>query len=206
MKIWVTGAGGCLGSCVAKAVTARGYELLATTHWECPIEDLGCVTRIAQVAAPEVIINCAGALPGTFALDMVKVNSLGPYILSSLAMRGIRIVHMSTDCVFSGTRNVPHASDEAPDPTDLYGRSKLAGEVEAPNVLNVRGSFISKKAGFLRWLTHAEDEVEAWDQASWTGSTVEVVAEKLVELAEGELTGVVPVSYTHLTLPTTPYV
>lgn len=199
MKIWVTGCNGSLGSRVAKAVTARGHELLSTTHWECPVEDLGIVVRTSQVAGPDAIINCAGALPGTFHIDMVKTNALGPHILACLAMRGIRVVHMSTDFVFAGRRKALHASDDLPDPVDLYGRTKLAGEVEADHVLNVRGSFVSKEAGFLKWLLHAEGEVEAWDNLEWTGTTVEVMAAKLVELAEGDRAGVVHVASPKIT-------
>lgn len=194
MKIWVTGAGGCLGSRVVETVKARGYECLATTHFECPVEDLAVVTRLAQVAGPDAIINCAGCLPGAFHLDMIKTNALGPHILSCLALRGIRVVNMSTDCVFGGQRKALHFSEDSPDPDDLYGRTKLAGEVKADHVLNVRGSFISKEAGFLRWLLHAEDEVEAWDNAEWTGTTADVMAVKLVELAEGDKVGVVHVA------------
>ena len=198
MKIWVTGAGGCLGSCVAKVVTARGHELFATTHWACPIESLHYVTRVSEVA-PDAIINCAGRLPGADSLDMVLTNAVGPHILATLARKGVRIVHMSTDCVFAGRRQARHSSQDFPDPADLYGRTKLTGEVEAKGILNVRGSFVSKGAGFLKWLLNAEGEVEAWDSAEWTGTTVDVMGDKLVELAEGELEGVVHVASDQVT-------
>jgi len=194
MNIWVTGANGVLGSRVAKAARARGHEVVATTHWECPIEDLGVVTRIALLNGPDAIINCAGRLPGAFHLDMVRANALGPHVLASLALRGIRVVHMSTDCVFAGRRKDLHASDDLPDPADLYGRTKLAGEVEADHVLNVRGSFVSREAGFLKWLLHANGEVEAWDNADWTGTTADVMAGALVALAEGDSVGLMHVA------------
>ncbi len=194
MKIWITGSGGVLGSRVANAVTAKGHELLATTHYECPIEDLGTVVKIAQTAVPDAIINCAGILPGGFGIDMVRANALGPHILASLAMRGIRIVHMSTDGVFAGRRRARHSSQDLPDPDRLYGRTKLAGEVEADHVLNVRGSFIAKEGGFLKWLLHAEGEVEAWDNAEWNGTTADIMAATLLELAEGDRVGVVHVA------------
>ena len=194
MKIWVTGAEGVLGREVAMAAEVREHEVLTTTHVECPIDSLASVIRIAQVAGPDVIINCAGSLPGAPSIDMVTANTLGPHILACLAPRGIRIVHMSTDCVFSGQESIVPSSSYPPDPTDLYGRTKLAGEVQAERVLNVRGSFISKQAGFLRWLRHAEFEVEAWDNTTWTGTTVEIMAATLVELAEGSVEGVVHVA------------
>lgn len=198
MKIWVTGSGGGLGSRVAKAVTAKGHECIPTAHWACPIDSLYYVTRVSETN-PHVIINCAGRLPGTESLDMVLANAVGPHILATLTRKGIRIVHMSTDCVFAGHRRTRHSSGDLPDPADLYGRTKLLGEVEAKGILNVRGSFISKEAGFLKWLLDAEGEVEAWDSAEWTGTTADVMAEKLVELAEGNLEGVIHVASDQLT-------
>lgn len=187
MRIWVTGASGLLGRYVCEAVKKRGYYLLATSHWECPIEHLGIVHRAARDKGLDAIINCAGKTTPTPAIETLLANSLGPHILATLK---IRMVHMSTDCVFSG-KSGQNRSKDNPDPTGIYGRSKLAGEVDAPHVLNVRGSFISKEGGFLFWLLNATGKIEAWRNADWNGTTAEIMADKLVELAEGEKVGVV---------------
>ena len=173
MNLWVTGWGGMLGSHVYRAAAARGHTVRGSLHKDCPIEDVARVWELAQLWAPDAIINCSGAPPGSSPLEMVTANALGPHVLATLQ---IRLVHMSTDSVGS---------------PDLYSRTKLAGESDAPHVLNVRGTFIGKEVGFLHWLLEAEGEVEAWDNAEWAGTTAEVMAEKLVELAEGDRSGVV---------------
>lgn len=188
MHIWVTGSKGMLGSRVIEAARMKGHEVVATDHWTCPIDDLGCVVRTAKGEKPDAIINCAGKLPGAPATEMILANALAPHLL---AWTGIPMVHMSTDCVFSGQDSSPRCANDRPDPTDLYGRTKLAGEVEASHVLNVRGSFVGPEGGFLKWLLAAKGDVEAWEYARWNGTTADIMAVNLVELAEGSRTGVV---------------
>lgn len=191
MRIWVAGAGGVLGRHVCKEVANRGHTLVSSTHWECPIDDLSAVAKTIQTLHPDVAINCAGKLPGANALDMIMANALGPHILAAFVPRGLRLIQMSTDCVFSGRSPYRRNSRSLPDPVDLYGRTKLVGEIALPGVLVVRGSFVSKEGGFLKWLLSAKGKVEAWDNAFWTGTTVDIMAAKLVELAEGDRDGVV---------------
>jgi dTDP-4-dehydrorhamnose reductase len=144
----------------------------------------------------DAIINCAGVLPGRPYRETVLTNALGPH---NLARFGIRLIHMSTDCVFSG-RKYPTQngygldSGLTPDPTDLYGRTKLAGEPSGDHVLVVRGSFIGEGAGFLGWLLSAKGQVDAWERAHWNGTSVAIMAEQLVILAEGRRTGIAHVA------------
>jgi len=197
MRIWVTGARGMLGQAVETAVLSAGHKPLATGHFDCPTDDIGMVRRFAYANQPDVIINCAGRLPGAHVLDMINANTVGPHNLASL---GIRLVHMSTDCVYSGA--MPGSDDEdllqshvdQPDPTDAYGRTMLAGEPQEPHVLVVRGSFIGTKHGFLSWLLNARGDVDGWANYFWNGTTVEAMARTLVWLAEGKRTGVVHVA------------
>lgn len=186
VRLWVTGSGGMLGDRVIAAAKKRGCRVMATTHLDVAIEDAGQVYE-AMKFNPHAIINCAGRLPDSDPLEMVAANALGPHVLAST---GVRLVHMSTDCVYSGRVG----AGRRPDPIDLYGRTKLAGESDAPHVLNVRGSFIGPAGGFLRWLLGARGQVDGWTRAHWNGTSVGVMAEKLVELAEGDRTGVVNVA------------
>lgn len=190
MRVWVTGSKGMLGKAVAAAAFRGGHELTASDHAACSIDNAGMVFRAVERIKPDVIINCAGRLPGSDPLDMVNTNTLGPHVLAST---GVRLVHMSTDCVFSGKgRNRWLSSLDRPDPEDLYGRTKLAGEPE--NALVVRGSFIGKDGGFLRWLLDAQGPVDAWTKALWNGFTVEAMANVLVYLAGGRRSGVIHVA------------
>ena len=176
MNLWVTGWGGMLGSHVYRAAIARGHTARGSLHKDCAIEDVWQVWEMAQAYQPDAIINCAGAPPGSSSPEMVVANALGPHVLATLQ---IRLIHMSTDSVGDA---------------DLYSRTKLAGESDAPHVLNVRGTFIGKEAGFLHWLLEAKGEVEGWTQAYWTGTTVAVMADTLVELAEGNRAGIITVA------------
>jgi len=177
-----------LGTAVYDVLQAEGCAVITSTR---PIEEAYDARSMVANLNPAVIINCAGVRPGTRNdAEMAFVNGVLPHLL---AQTGVRMVHMSTDCVYSG-RSAP--SRDHPDPVDLYGRSKLAGESLAPHVLNVRGSFIGPRHGFLRWLLDAEGEVPGWENAWWNGTYVDTMAEALVALALTNLTGVLHVAST----------
>ena len=182
-----------LGQAVARAVQEAGHEIVATAHGACAIEDAAQVFDVVERQKPNIIINCAGRLPGSDPIDMIATNALGPHVLAST---GVRLVHMSTDCVFSGKRKLQGlpwlTPQDRPDPEDLYGRTKLAGEPES--ALVVRGSFIGREGGFLHWLTNATGQVDAWTRALWNGLPVNGMAFVLVHLAGQKRTGVVHVA------------
>lgn len=193
MKLLVTGAGGALGQRVAATARLVGHDVVAVTRAECAIDSARDVTAKLLEARPDVVINCAGVRRGP-AVDMLLSNSIGPHVL---AATGFRIVHMSTDCVFGPIKPRPRTlpvrrrPGDAAAPLDVYGRSKLTGEVEASNVLNVRGSFLTTRHGFVRWLLDAEGSVDVYTSAYWNGTDVGTMARCLVELAAGDRSGVI---------------
>src|SRR3990167_7815774 len=192
MRLWVTGAEGVLGKRVVAAAHQRGYEVRGTSHRECAIENMDQVFTAAGEFNPDAIINCAGRLPDSHPLEMIPANSLGPHVLASTK---VRLVHMSTDCVFSSKQNVRHRTSETPSPDSLYGKTKAAGELlQYPHALTVRGSFISSEGGFLKWLLEARGTVPAWANAFWNGTSAVIMAEALVELAAGHRTGIIHVA------------
>lgn len=179
-----------LGKHVCEVAKVDGHDVVGTGHRDCPIEDGGAVFRAVEAIQPDVIINCAGRIPGHSPLEMLPVNALGPHILAST---GVRLVHMSTDCVFSGrSHRHPYTPEDLPDPVDIYGKTKLAGEpLDCPNALVVRGSFIGRESGFLAWLLQAKGQVEAWEKAFWNGLTVRAMSGVLVYLAHSRQVGLV---------------
>ncbi len=221
MKIWVFGGSGMLGSEVVRVAENRGtfngdehahtHDVYAPSSQDCcfytpqKLPDFYVEAKMRKGVAPfvpDVVINCAGLLPGRDGASLAMVNTVAPHTIQDFMCRaGVRLVHMSTDCVFSGAQGKRtmagkfYSSAENPDPIDMYGRTKLAGEVDAPNVLNVRGSFVGLKHGFLRWvLDYAEPSINAWQKAYWNGTSVKRMAEHLVDLAEGDRTGIVHVA------------
>ena len=193
MHLFIFGGSGMLGKRVVSQARERGHTVFAPDHNSHPIQDsLDSLRWLSGGKDPDVIINCAGVCPPSSAELMIPSNSIGPHKLSSF---GFRLIHMSTDCVYSGRKSGwLDAAKDNPDPIDLYGGSKLAGEPAGERVLVVRGSFIGPEHGFLRWLLDAKGTVKAWMNAIWNGGSADRMAEALLNLAEGDLTGVIHVA------------
>lgn len=207
MRATVLGGSGMLGSQVVKEAQRLSHEVFSPTHAECPIEDSRAIFTLLHPAsrgAPEVVINCAGVTDMRRPYEaVVNANVLGPRHLGTYCEKyGVRLVHVSTDCVFSGRRSdctpcdycecpQPYTITSLPDPVDLYGRSKLLGETLPESALIVRCSFVGAQSGLLRWLIeHRGQEVEGYANAAWNGSSVQAVARALVEEAVGTRAGV----------------
>ena len=112
----------------------------------------------------------------------------------------IRLIHFSTDCVFSGRKGMYSEKDDI-DTTDLYGLSKYLGEVDGDNCLTIRTSIIGKelntKNGLFEWfLSNDGGAVEGYTNAIFSGFPTIVLAEILVKIISGfpELSGVWHVS------------
>jgi len=112
----------------------------------------------------------------------ITLNSLLPHRLADLCVaREIRLVHMSTACVFSGRKRAPYAEDDLPDPEDLYGRSKLLGEVDRPGGLTIRTSIFGrdflKQDALLEWfLSNRGGRVRGYRNAVYSGFPTQVLA------------------------------
>ena len=105
------------------------------------------------------------------------------------ADRDARLVHVSTDCVFSGERG-GYLEDDLPDARDLYGRSKLLGEVvDAPNAVTLRTSIVGRELqgalGLFEWfLSQRGGRVRGFSRAIFSGVTTAVLAELIGDLIE----------------------
>ena len=131
-------------------------------------------------ARPDVVVNAAGLVKqrpgGQDALPTITLNALLPHRLAArCAAGGIRLVHLSTDCVFSG-RGARYREDDPPDPLDTYGRSKLLGEVTGHGHLTVRKSAIGRelagRSGLLEWLlANRGGRVRGFTRAVFSGLT-----------------------------------
>ncbi len=153
------------------------------------ISDPQALDAIFQKAAPDLVVNCAGLTKARAKapLEAIAVNALAPHRIACVcAASGARLVHISTDCVFSGAKG-DYTETDLPDPPDLYGRSKLLGEVIDPPHLTVRTSFIGRELrtahGLLEWFLAQEGTVKGFTHAYWSGWTAPVLANLLIELA-----------------------
>jgi len=133
---------------------------------------------------PDVAINCIGLVKqlaiAKDPLSAIPTNALLPHRLARICeLAGVRLIHISTDCVFSGSRGNYHESDFA-DADDLYGRSKLLGEVaEALHAVTLRTSIIGHELngnhGLVNWFLSQNDQVNGFTKAVFSGvPTVEL--------------------------------
>jgi dTDP-4-dehydrorhamnose reductase len=129
--------------------------------------------------APDVAINCVGIVKqrpdAKSPIPSLEINSLYPHKLLALcAAHGIRLVHFSTDCVFSG-KTGGYRETDTPDPVDLYGHTKLLGELQDPPGLTLRTSIIglelTRKAGLIEWFLAQRGKVRGFRRAVYTGFT-----------------------------------
>lgn len=208
MKVLVTGATGMLGRAVFAAASRRkGVEAVSLPRSALNILSPEAVAAEVAGARAGAVINCAGITkPLVTAETFDRALAVNAYAVTNLARActgsGVRLVHVSTDCVFSGRRRAfPHREQDDPDPTDFYGVSKLLGEYgpqrEAPHVV-VRTSFVGVGSYGLvtdlqaraRYAAMAAQpapasfrEFEGWVNAMWSGTTAPALAEVLVTLA-----------------------
>lgn len=156
-------------------------------------------TRIATVAAaldavrPDVVVNAVGlvkqAPDATDAPLGIQLNALFPHQLARCcAERSAVLVHLSTDCVFSGRRGM-YREDDPADADDLYGRSKRLGEPIGPNIVTLRTSFIgfelASARGLLEWcLSQRGGRVTGFRRARFNGLSTPVLAGMMARLIE----------------------
>lgn len=129
---------------------------------------------------PAVVVNCIGIVkqrPEAKAhIPSITLNSLLPHVLTDIcAAWGGKVIHFSTDCVFSGKRG-GYTEEDTPDAEDLYGRSKFLGEVTCDNALTLRTSIIGRELknfrSLLEWfLAQKGKTVRGFTRAIYSGVT-----------------------------------
>lgn len=194
MKILVLGASGMLGNAMLRVMSAheawsvfgtvRGADpvlhaaaprakLLAGVHADQPDSLLAAFAQ----ARPDVVINCVGLVKqlsnAEDPLVAVPINTLLPHRLARMCeVSGARLVHVSTDCVFSGKQG-NYAESDLADAQDVYGRSKLLGEVDYPHAVTLRTSIIGHELrstrGLVDWFLSEQVRVKGYTEAVFSG-------------------------------------
>jgi dTDP-4-dehydrorhamnose reductase len=142
---------------------------------------------------PEVVINCIGIIKqvreAQEPIPSLQVNALFPHFLADLcAAAGARLVHISTDCVFSGRKGM-YTETDTPDAEDLYGRSKLLGEVDGSGCLTFRTSIIGRELGttygLVEWfLSHRGGQVQGYTRAIYSGFPTLIFAQIVAKVLQ----------------------
>jgi dTDP-4-dehydrorhamnose reductase len=178
MRILVLGSDGMLGHRLVRGLGAR-HQVTAASRRDADVRDMARVRGLLGVSAAEAVVNAVGVIPqrrdGGDAAENIEVNALFPHLLArACGDAGARLVHVSTDCVFSGLRG-QYREEDPPDPVDLYGRSKLLGEVEGAATLTLRTSLIgpspARGTGLVEWFLAQRGPVRGYRNAVFSGLT-----------------------------------
>ena len=154
---------------------------------------LPTVEKVIHETNPDVIINCVGLIKQKMevdsSVDAIHLNSLFPHQLASLCNKSnIRLIHFSTDCVFQGTPGVKRLSD-TPNATDLYGLSKLLGEVRTSPCLTLRTSIVGRQLfgseSLFEWaISKRGTTINGYKNAIYTGLTTNRLSQIIKKLIE----------------------
>lgn len=203
IKVLVLGSSGMLGSAVLKVFgksnrysvfgTIRSGESNSLLAYQEGVKiysgvDAKNPTSIREVLmsiAPDVVINCIGLvkqLPiSANPIDAIMINSLLPNHLESMCDElNIRLIHISTDCVFSGNRG-DYVETDFPDSNDIYGRTKYLGELKGRNSITLRTSIIGHELhhphSLVDWFLMQEHECLGYVNAIFSGMPTVYLAE-----------------------------
>jgi dTDP-4-dehydrorhamnose reductase len=198
MRVCILGSGGMLGHMLVR-VLSETHEVYGTSKQEWSATSglakfLGKEKWISGVDAKkittfsdlfrerqfDVVINCIGVVKQrghrTSEEEMIEVNAHFPHKLSSICdASGARLIHISTDCVFSGSKG-NYAVTDSPDPIDIYGSSKLAGEIIDDRNLTIRTSHVGREltnfTSLFEWiLRNRGKKVVGYSKAIYSGLT-----------------------------------
>jgi dTDP-4-dehydrorhamnose reductase len=201
VKILVLGATGLLGNAVFRSMSkASGARVEGTMRHETArglfapehaarltvVEDLEnprLLARLFDGVGPDVVVNCVavGRPAPADPMRSILVHSVLPRRLLHLCgLSGARLIQIGTDGVFSGMRG-SYTEDDVPDANDIYGISKLLGEVAAPHAITLRTSIIGHElqsgSGLLEWFLSQQDQCRCYTRAIFSGFPTIVLAD-----------------------------
>jgi dTDP-4-dehydrorhamnose reductase len=217
MKVLVIGASGMIGSTVLRVLSEQsdwqvfgtvrdisvrrffsamiGERLISGVDVEYP----DTLVKVLDKIRPDVVVNCAGLTKHKPEADdplvSIPINTLMPHRLAGLCkLAGARLIHVSTDCVFSGQKGGYVESDYA-DAGDVYGKSKALGEVIYPHTITLRTSTIGHELqsqyGLLDWFLAQQGSCKGYTRAIFSGLPTVVFAQVIrdVVLPNKKLSG-----------------
>lgn len=195
MKILVLGVSGMLGNAVFRYCSedsqhevigsarsdsvrrnfseALGQRIVTGTD----VDNQDSLALLFAKVKPDVVINCVGLIKqmadANDPLQAIPINSLLPHRLARLCdIAGARLIHVSTDCVFSGSKG-NYLESDASDAKDLYGRSKFMGEVDYPHCITLRTSIIGHELNSAKslvgWFLAQQGSVKGYTKAIFSG-------------------------------------
>lgn len=163
------------------------------------------VTRALASIQPDLVINCIGLIKqmGHLAKDplfSISLNAMLPHRISMICrVAKIRMIHISTDCVFSGKKG-SYTEDDQSDAEDIYGRTKFLGEVSYSHCVTLRTSIIGRelknKLGLIEWFLAQKGPINGYKRAIYSGFTTDELSRIIMQyvIPDPSLSGVYQVS------------
>jgi dTDP-4-dehydrorhamnose reductase len=195
MKVLVFGASGMIGSAMFRVLSEKKeWQVWGTSRSadaKCffkadqrdkmlagvDVEKQEALVRVFARVQPDVVINCIGMTKHHKEAEdpqlALPLNALLPHRMADLcAVAGARLIHVSTDCVFAGTKG-NYAEADAPDAVDVYGKAKHLGEVDYPHAITLRTSTIGHELqsayGLLEWFLAQQGSCKGFNRAVFSG-------------------------------------
>jgi dTDP-4-dehydrorhamnose reductase len=157
--------------------------------------DFSLIEETINKIQPDVVVNCIGIVKqleqAKDSIESITINALLPHMLARFCNRSnARLITLSTDCVFSGKVG-NYSVEDQPDPVDLYGRSKLLGEVDESGCLTIRTSMIGRQLigshGLVEWLLGQNGKtVKGYKKAIFSGLTTNELSKIIVNIIENQ--------------------
>lgn len=195
MRILILGASGMLGNAMIRVLSERAdwqvhgtirsestkrffpENIAGRLHSGIDVEQPDALMQAFIQIRPTVVINCVGLIKqladAENPLQALPINALLPHRLARMcALAGARLVHISTDCVFSGDKG-NYCESDVSDAKDIYGRSKFLGEVNYPHTVTLRTSIIGHELqsshGLVDWFLSQQDRCNGYTKAIFSG-------------------------------------
>jgi dTDP-4-dehydrorhamnose reductase len=207
MRILIVGGDGMLGHRLYLALSSNhdvrvtlrrdietysplGIFTAENSYADIDVTEPEALGRVLADFHPEAIINAAGIVKqrptANETLPSLLVNAVFPHRLALLAEPvGARVIQFSTDCVFSGRQGC-YSEADAPDPEDIYGRTKLLGELTGDRCLTLRTSIVGpelwRKRGLIEWYLSQKGRIPGFTNALFSGLTTREVSRLLERL------------------------
>lgn len=203
-KVLVIGSTGMLGHVVKKYLIDKKYDVYETTrnqtnkYYFDALENIKKIEEIIDSIKPDFVVNCIGILnrkAEDYPSQAILVNSYFPHYLDEMSEKyNYKLIHISTDCVFSGHDGGSYKEDSPKTATTVYGTSKALGEINNNRSLTLRTSIIGPDTnpngiGLFEWFMKQKDEVHGFRKAFWSGVTTIELAKQIEIAMNSNLTG-----------------
>lgn len=203
MKMLVLGIEGMLGHIVKLYFEEKSHSVRGTSRSgesDYHIDVMENITELESVLddfKPEVVVNCIGILNQVAEENhtlAVMANSYLPQYMDELCRaKGIKFVHISTDCVFDG-RKGEYTEESLKDATSFYGQSKALGEINNDSNITLRTSIVGPDKneagiGLFQWFMNQQGTAGGFDKVIWTGVTTLELAKSIEKAIDNNLTG-----------------